>query len=317
MKKFLLIAVVAFLPVAGMAAEDAALDDLRDEVAELREQIESLAESVETLSTQIAFLIDLNQQAYTELSFSLSPGMELREADNTAEDEPDALSAESFIQSQECDGETLDKRYFVICYSTDAKVAYWVGYILTPANLEGSASRTDDFREDTLISADYRSTLSDYRRSGYDRGHLAPAASFKRSEEAMSTTFLMSNMAPQTPYLNRNIWNQLESAIRSLAGSEQFTVVFTGNVFSDASKTIGNNVTVPDSCYKVILHVGEQGEITMYAYQIPNVFSSIKPYQEYKTTVDEVEEAAGIDFFAELPDQLENELEASLNDLSS
>lgn len=111
-------------------------------------------------------------------------------------------------------GRILDKGYFVINHKDDWKIPYWVAYYLSSSNLQGDTRRTNDFRPDPQLRVGSRSELKDYRYSGYDRGHNAPAAAFKRSREAMSTTFLLSNMSPQTPKLNRRIWKNLEEQIR-------------------------------------------------------------------------------------------------------
>jgi len=114
-------------------------------------------------------------------------------------------------------GIALTKKHFVILYDTTTLVPEWVAYHLTAENVQGSANRQDDFRPDPDLPEGKRSELSDYKNSGYDRGHLAPAADFKRSEEAMSETFFLSNMAPQRPNLNRMSWSHLEEEVRTLA----------------------------------------------------------------------------------------------------
>ena len=140
---------------------------------------------------------------------------------------------EEIIRQQACDGSMLDKQFFVICHMADWKIARWVGYHLTADKLQGTAKRTDNFRPDSQLPHDERSELSDYSGSGYDRGHMAPAAAFKRSKKAMSTTFFLSNMAPQTPQLNRRIWRILEEEVRTLAKEHGEVWVFTGNLFLD------------------------------------------------------------------------------------
>jgi endonuclease G, mitochondrial len=96
-----------------------------------------------------------------------------------------------------CDGTILDKQVFVICHSATLKIPLWVGYMLTANDLNGPAPRVNSFRRDTELPANERSELGDYAGSGYDRGHMAPAEDFDRSKQAMRTSFLLSNMAPQ------------------------------------------------------------------------------------------------------------------------
>ena len=94
-------------------------------------------------------------------------------------------------------GILLDKEFFVISYNAEAKVPEWTSYKLLKRDLVKRAKRTDDFREDQTLPEADRSTLKDYHLSGFARGHLAPADDFTRSLTTMSSTFFLSNMAPQ------------------------------------------------------------------------------------------------------------------------
>ncbi|MDA2937082.1 DNA/RNA non-specific endonuclease [Acidobacteria bacterium AH-259-A15] len=221
--------------------------------------------------------------------------------------------------SQTCDGRLLNKQFFVICHNDEWKIPYWVGYYLSKENLTGSVRRTNDFRPDPELQSSERAELTDYRNSGYDRGHMAPAAAFKRSRTAMSTTFLLSNMAPQTATLNRRIWRLLEEDVREVAREIGDVWIFTGNLFRDSdgnptepSKLIGENeVAVPTHCFKVILLKTATDQWQMFGFIMPNQRESIPgPLTDYQVTIDRIEEASGLDFFAELPDLLENDLES-------
>lgn len=110
----------------------------------------------------------------------------------------------------------LIKGHYFTCHNGRTLVPDWVTYHLTRENLEGDLGRTNNFRPDPELTEGERAELIDYRRSGYDRGHMAPAAAFKHRRTVMSETFLLSNMAPQKPNLNRRIWRTLESDVRSL-----------------------------------------------------------------------------------------------------
>ncbi|MDZ7792136.1 MAG: DNA/RNA non-specific endonuclease [Spirochaetia bacterium] len=119
---------------------------------------------------------------------------------------------------------------YTLSYSEEHEQAEWVAYKLTIEELQGDVERTDNFREDKKVDTETAS-LSDYRGSGYDRGHLAPAADFSWSEEAMSDTFYLSNMSPQKPGFNRGIWRSLESQVREWAIRDKALLVVTGPVF--------------------------------------------------------------------------------------
>lgn len=218
-------------------------------------------------------------------------------------------------------GTILDKRYFVINHNNHWKIPYWVAYCVTAADLRGIAGRTDDFRPDPELPVGSRVELADYRNSGYDRGHNAPAADFKRSREAMSTTFLLSNMCPQTPELNRQIWENLESQVRQMTQERGRAWVVTGSLFMspDSQSTspqefIGaNNVAVPTHCFKVALFVDGNGNYSMYAFMMPNLRDNIPGVPaDYMLRVDRLESITGYDFFPLLDDAIENRLESTI-----
>ena len=131
--------------------------------------------------------------------------------------------------------------YFITCHDNAYRVPQWVSYHLTAESLSGDAERRDDFRPDPDLSELHRAELDDYVGSGYDRGHMAPAAAFRRSEEAMSETFKLSNMAPQTPTLNRVMWRLLEDDVRELAGLAGSIWVFTGSLIVDEAGALNRS----------------------------------------------------------------------------
>lgn len=202
-------------------------------------------------------------------------------------------------------GELVRHTYYTLSFNPLHRQANWVYY--SPRIKEGNeaASRTDDFREDRLVLSGSAQS-SDYTKSGYDRGHLCPAGDMTYSEEAMSETFYMSNMSPQTPGFNRGIWKSLEERVRSW-GKKELIYVVTGPVFKENKGKIGKNkVTVPGYYYKVVYSpVREQ----MIGFILPNT-KSRRVLNDYVVSVDSVENFTGIDFFPQLPDTLENRLEA-------
>lgn len=199
---------------------------------------------------------------------------------------------------------------YTLSYNEEYEVASWVAYELTRDEVLGEGSREDDFKSDPAVRTG-SATLADYKNSGYDRGHLAPAADFKWSEEAMSDTFYLSNMTPQEGTFNRGIWADLESVVRTFAYDNGSVYVVTGPVLTDGPyKTIGSNkVAVPKRFYKVILDYTEP-ELKAIGFVLPNEKSD-KRLQSFAMSVDEVEEITGINFFPALPDDQEEELESS------
>ena len=198
---------------------------------------------------------------------------------------------------------------FSLEYSETHEQAAWVAYVVDVDRLRGTIQRTDNFRPDLAISSG-SSSLADYRRSGFDRGHLAPAALMKWSRTAMSESFLMSNMSPQRPAFNRGGWKKLEALVRRRGSKEQMLHVVTGPVLTEGLTTIGpNHVSVPDYFFKVILdyHAPDYKAI---GFVLPNQASKA-PLRQYSMAVDDVEVLTGHDFYPELDDALENQLEAT------
>jgi endonuclease G, mitochondrial len=149
------------------------------------------------------------------------------------------------------DGELVHHNYYSLSYNETAEQSNWVFYEINSNTTLGQVSRTDDFRSDEKISTN-SATISDYKGSGFDRGHLAPAGDMSFNYTAMSKSFYMSNMSPQHPSFNRGIWKKLEGLVRSW-GTNSSIYVVTGPVLNSCNSYIGtNNVCVPNYFYKVI-----------------------------------------------------------------
>lgn len=198
---------------------------------------------------------------------------------------------------------------FALVYNETHEQADWVAYELTKEEVYGIYDRSDNFRADPSISTGSAS-LADYRSSGYDRGHLIPAADLKWSTEALSDSFYLSNMSPQQPEFNRGIWSKLEAVVRQFAATEGSVHVVTGPVLTDGPyERIGDNgVSIPKFYFKVVLDYQEP-ILKAIGFILPNAGSN-QPLTSFATSVDRVEHITGIDFFPQLPDDLERQLEA-------
>ena len=206
-------------------------------------------------------------------------------------------------------GEIIKHTYYTLSYSEENEQAYWVYYVLTPELISGTQPRTDDFRPDPLVSTG-SATLADYSGSGYDRGHMCPAADMALNKTSMSESFFLSNMSPQVAGFNRGIWSSVEDQVRNWALEYDGLDVSTGPIFKDNLGTIGSDqVTVPGYYYKVLY--SEKKKI-MIGLILPNASSS-KSLDQFVVTVDEIEKETGIDFFSGLDDKLENQLESNVN----
>lgn len=206
--------------------------------------------------------------------------------------------------------QVVDQKYYTICWNSDFKVADWVAYVITRENLNKSvASRTEDFREDPKVLTS--PTLSDFRGSGYDRGHLYSAASAKYSEEAMSSTFLLTNMSMQNHRFNAGLFLKAEDAERDAARWFGTLYAVSGPVLTTGPYEYkGDGVVVPTEFYKALLGMDKGGNFFAIAMVLPQDYQNgnLKPYL---LTVDELEYLTGLDFFPALDDDIENLVEGS------
>ncbi len=203
-------------------------------------------------------------------------------------------------------GQIIRHTYFTLSYAQEHKQAEWVYYELTPKYITGTQARTDNFRPDPKVTTN-SAQLSDYRGSGYDRGHLCPAGDMRLNHTSMSETFYLSNISPQVPSFNRGIWSTLESIVRNWAMTEDMIYVVTGGVLTSSEGSIGaNRVTVPQYYYKVIY---EPETPKMIGFVLPNERGT-RPIEDYVVSVDSVEVLTGIDFFPQLEDSLQSALES-------
>lgn len=198
---------------------------------------------------------------------------------------------------------------FHLSYDENSEQPLWVSYILKKEMLDtGYVKRSNDFREDTMVVT-ISARLKDYARSGYDRGHLAPAADMKWSEQTMSESFLLSNMSPQKPRFNRGIWKKLEGRVRKWAIRDEVICVLTGPLFIEVIDTIGENkVLVPSHYYKVIMDIFPP-EYKGVAFVMENKYSG-KPLLDHAISIDSLESLMNVDFIPQVPDNIERRVES-------
>jgi endonuclease G len=201
---------------------------------------------------------------------------------------------------------------YIISYNEKYEQANWVAYKLTAEMCDNNGEeRKNNFRSDPDVKTGSASP-DDYKKSGYDRGHLCPAGDMGWSEQTMSESFFMSNMSPQVPGFNRGIWKNLESNVREWAKTNKEIYVVTAGVLQDSLAVIGENkVAIPNYYYKVILDI-HAPEYKAIGFVLPNEASK-GSYFNYAVSIDSVEHLTGINFFPMLPDSLENLLEAKFD----
>ncbi|GAA4469418.1 hypothetical protein GCM10023189_56410 [Nibrella saemangeumensis] len=196
---------------------------------------------------------------------------------------------------------------YALRYQEQYEQADWVAYPLLAYEVTGDAERGNDFMPDREVATG-SAMPGDYTRSGYDRGHLAPAGDFKFSQRLMKESFYMSNMSPQAPQFNRGIWKQLEDQVRDWAVRDQGLYVVTGPVLKPDLPTIGkqNQIAVPEYYYKVLLYCNSP-KIRMIAFVLRNEGSD-RPLREFVVPVSEVERRTGIKFFPKIPADIAQKL---------
>ena len=202
----------------------------------------------------------------------------------------------------------LKRKGYVTSYNKDTKLPNWVAWHLTAAHVNGTSSRKGiKFQEDEDVPSP-RATHYDYVRSGYDRGHMCPAGDNKWSDTAMEQSFLLTNICPQNPNLNRGDWNEMENACRDWAAEYGDVVVVAGPIFYKGNhKKIGKNkVLVPEAFFKVVLTLGDNPKAVGFIYKNN---SGNRPKDAYINSVDDVERITGMDFFPALPDSIEDKIE--------
>lgn len=204
---------------------------------------------------------------------------------------------------------------YILSYNKSRGAANWVMWHLAKSDI-GSADRSNAFAPDTLLQTSWRIKPSDYTGSGYDRGHMCPSADRSDAEANNIETFLMSNMQPQTPKLNRQTWRLLEEYTRAQVKKNQEAYIIAG-CYGDKGQ-IKNKVTIPTNCFKIIVLLPEgSNELSrikkttrVIAVDIPNTTDVSERWRTFRTTVDAIEAATGYDFLSAVPDEIENELES-------
>ena len=203
---------------------------------------------------------------------------------------------------------------YTVSYNADYRIANWVAYVLTDKEARSDkAERQNKFVVDPLVKG-ASATNEDYTRTGYDRGHLAPAGDMKWSEKAMRESFYLSNITPQKPGLNRGIWKELEEQIRLWARENGAVLIATGPVIPDEElNRLGKNrVGVPRQFYKVLCMV-VNNQLEGVGFLFENRDYGTTPLRQMMVPIDRVEQVTGIDFFPALPDDEERQMEATVH----
>lgn len=196
---------------------------------------------------------------------------------------------------------------YVVGYDYDTKQPLWASYHITRDSILIKNKRSNKFVEDKEVPTEYRSTLSDYKKSGYDRGHISPNAALDFTIKSMNETFLLSNISPQIGGFNRQGWKHLETYVRKWGVLRGELYITTGSLFEEDRGYIGNKVIIPSHYYKVIFDPINKDSI---AFIMPHKKLKKKDIANYIVSVDEVESRASLDFNSMIDDSFEEEIES-------
>jgi endonuclease G len=227
------------------------------------------------------------------------------------------------------DNYLVRKPQYVLSYNNSKGTPNWVAWQLSKKWL-GRTRRANPFAPDTSLPAGFfKVRPNDYRAAGFDRGHMCPAADRSVSKEAMDVTFLMSNMVPQSPDLNRKTWEKLEEYCRSVVRERDRDLYIVagpagqGGLGSDGSRAFlrgsGGRITVPGKCWKVVLVVPAGAtdakrlsaeQVRVFAVIMPNMQGLNADWRTYAVPVRDVEELTGLSFFTNLTADVAEQLRA-------
>ncbi len=215
----------------------------------------------------------------------------------------------------------------------------WTCYTLHAGNSMSSVSRHDDFKSDPEVAVSAK--VSDYTGSGLSRGHLCPSADRLCSEEQNEQTFFLTNMQPQFQSHNSGLWNRLETEVRNFATDDSYTGLHCDTLYIVKAATISDQVTVDgevvdgvyknadgsyDLCngrllvpryfYMALLHYNKETDtyqaLAFWTDHVSNT-QKVKHLGDYAISIDELEKRTGIDFFCNLPDEVENAVEGTVD----
>ncbi|MGA1249334.1 MAG: DNA/RNA non-specific endonuclease [Candidatus Kapaibacteriota bacterium] len=214
----------------------------------------------------------------------------------------------------------IERKQYVLSYNSQLNIANWVAWQLNASWYGDTPRRSGKFITDKTLPSTFQTiTHDDYTRTGYDRGHMVRSEERTANEEDNESTFLMSNILPQTPTLNQQTWLSLEYECERLCKSEgKELYVMAGGVFSPNPIRLNGKVAVPDSCWKIVIVLDKgqttkdiNGKTQVIAVMMNNGIygKSNNSWELYKTSIDHIEQSTGYDVLSELPDKIEEIIE--------
>jgi len=230
----------------------------------------------------LGLMIGLSLLSAGKIKFELTPGSINKHLPFKYED------------NGQCD-QIIERKAYVVCYSYKNKIPLFSAYKLTKESVNGHFKRPNRFFYDNTIPSKYRSKLSHYKRSGFDRGHMMPNASADYTKQAQIETFILSNIVPQNSDLNRNAWAFLEEYIRKLTNIHGTVYVITGAIPSKDNFLKKGHVNIPSKMYKIIYIPSQKRVISL---MVPNIKEAKENniLKNYKISLSEIEKESKIYF---------------------
>jgi endonuclease G len=213
------------------------------------------------------------------------------------------------------DSVLLCRKAYLVSHSSKYKEPIWVAYHLTREHVKKTVQRSDKFRADPDLPKGEKAELKDYRNSGYDKGHMMPAADASWEKDTMQETFLLSNIAPQVGLgFNRGIWKELEQKIREWAKERGELYIYVGPIFGFKNiKTIGtDHVAVPSHFFKIIF---DPQKVEAIAFVLPNVRLKNGTIQYYIVSINYIEQKTGFNFLSTLDKSTQQRIEANIPEM--
>ncbi len=191
--------------------------------------------------------------------------------------------------------QVICRRGYVLQHDNQARIPVWVSYTLSRAQTLACAPRPDRFEPEPLLRPSQRSDMTDYRRSGYDQGHMAPNADLSWDPQVQRESFYLSNIAPQLPGLNRGLWRELEAIVRAWAYERGSLTIYVGPIYNRQSPhTIGaNRVVVPVAFFKIVIDNQTSTHLAFYFPHVDNLPDHVRYAQ---TTVARIQAETGVQF---------------------
>ena len=256
-------------------------------------------------------VVENNQQTETEIDFQEATSQtDTRHIDiNEAETVIRTVNLEIPAKLKDRSEKIMRRSNYTVSYNRNWNLPNWVAWELNKNETKGKNNRNEEFTSDPELPKVNQVEPWDYSGSGYDRGHMCPAGDNHFDDKAMNESFYMSNICPQNHELNTGKWNDLEIACRRWANKYGEVYIVCGPIIDKRKgKRIGkeHDIIVPEQFFKVILITS-----TKPARAIGYIFEnngSDRPYKAY--SIDEIEQKTGMDFFPNLPDNIENIVES-------